>query len=219
MPDSQLVILSSILIASLIGSPHCVAMCGGFTSIAAGNSALKAIPRSAAYHLGRLITYLVAGIGASQLGAFVSPVYVGAILLGSGLLLLFKVKPIPASVHRGMTHVYRNLIRRFDKRSLVFPLIVGLASTLLPCGWLYLYIGISAASPTPILTMVFFWLGTLPILTAWSAASGWILNATGRFFPSFRAALLIVAGIFSIFQHAPLQLGASGTNTCAHHHH
>ena len=216
MHESQFVVFSSVLLASLLGSVHCVAMCGGFTSIAAGSTPRLAIPRAMAYHLGRLMTYLAAGAGASQISNIISPVAIGILLLTSGVLLFFKISPIPNWLHRALTHLYRGVLKRTNKRSAVFPFVVGLASTLLPCGWLYMYIGIAAASTAPLLTMVFFWLGTLPILTIWSTASGWALSVAGQYFPSLRAVLLIGAGLLSIFQHNPFQSSEAGEVSCHH---
>lgn len=56
----------SILIASLLGSPHCAGMCGGFAAWS-GSGGLR-WSGVAAYNLGRLITYITLGIIAGLLG-------------------------------------------------------------------------------------------------------------------------------------------------------
>ena len=62
-----------IVVASLVGSPHCAAMCGGFVAIysrnAAGNSTRAKILPHLLYSVGRSVTYLTLGVGVSYIGA------------------------------------------------------------------------------------------------------------------------------------------------------
>jgi hypothetical protein len=163
------------------------------------------------------MTYLGVGVGASALTLAVPPAAFGAVLIVMGLLLLFDIRFVPASLHRSMTMGYRKLLSRFKPASAWFPLTVGLGSTLLPCGWLYVYVGMAASSQHPVTTMLAFWVGTLPMLTVWSAASSLILAKAGRFVPSLRALLLVLAGAFSVLQHTPRPVDASGHAPACHH--
>ncbi len=209
--------LASILLASLLGSPHCAAMCGGFAALVGGSSEKRISARIISYHAGRLVAYLIAGAGASSLSAVTEPVWIGTGLVIIGLASLATVRAIPQSLHRAMTVGYRKIIAWVPRNSPAFPLAVGLGSAFLPCGWLYVYVALAAANKSPFLTMTLFWAGTIPILTAWSAASGWALLRFGRYFPSCRAALLICAGIFSIVQHT--HITSSPSPSCGHHVH
>lgn len=206
----------AVLAASLLGSPHCAAMCGGFTTFAVGVTPGLSRAKATLYHLGRLFTYMIAGFGAANLATFFSPMVIGAILIGTGLLSLCKFPVIPSGAHRALTKAYRKIVSSFSRGTLIFPLIVGFASTLLPCGWLYLYVGIAAASESPLLVMLAFWAGTLPILLLWSESSRWILDLTGRAFPIMKALLLVFAGVIAMFQHveASTTTSSGGSASC-----
>ena len=53
----------AVLAASLLGSPHCAAMCGGFVCFYAGaGRAHRAGRRHVAYNAGRLVSYVLLGL-------------------------------------------------------------------------------------------------------------------------------------------------------------
>ena len=59
----------AVLAASLLGSPHCAAMCGGFVCFYAGSGDRRGVAGHVAYHLGRLAAYLTLGVLAGTLGS------------------------------------------------------------------------------------------------------------------------------------------------------
>ncbi|HEY0971648.1 MAG TPA: sulfite exporter TauE/SafE family protein, partial [Gemmatimonadales bacterium] len=63
----------AVLVASLVGSPHCAGMCGPFVCFYAGAGAgARPVARwaaHAAYNGGRLLSYLALGALAGTLGA------------------------------------------------------------------------------------------------------------------------------------------------------
>lgn len=206
-----------IFFASLLGSPHCVAMCGGFATI--GGSGRRSLLGTSLYHIGRLVTYLLGGVLAFSMGEALTKsaavvgvqqgahYIIGTILVISGLFVFvpFLSEKGPFSApHRGMAVMYRNFVGRFSKQSTFFPLVLGIASTLLPCGWLYLYIAVAAQSSSPMVVMLVFWLGTLPLLTAWSSFSSFLLARMGRYFPILRALCLVLSGVLSLLQHSSI---------------
>ncbi len=77
---------------------------------------------------------------------------------------------------------------------------IGAITTWLPCGWLYLFVLVAAATAgvLPAMAVMFaFWLGTLPALSALVAGT---VSASPRFRPAMRpliAGTLIVAGIYT----------------------
>jgi len=98
--------LGSIVVASLMGSLHCVGMCGGLISFYAANSAPSRVTASAArhesqrwaahgaYHLTRLAAYASLGavsgqlgVGLDRLGHGIGWADLGAILAGSVMLV------------------------------------------------------------------------------------------------------------------------------------
>ena len=64
------VLLGTVLIASLLGSLHCVGMCGPFAMLAAASDQQRksALFPAMAYSLGRLATYTIVGVIFGSLG-------------------------------------------------------------------------------------------------------------------------------------------------------
>lgn len=188
----------AVLGASLLGSMHCVAMCGGL-AISVGRTRVSV----AKYHLGRLAGYLVLGALAGKLGE--------ATLAGSGMSLVswiattllagsFLFMGIAVWKGRGV-HLFAlpagwtaGLFRKMGAR----PLGVGLLSALLPCGWLHGFVLAAVATRGPVsgaILLLSFWIGTLPALSF----SPWIVEQLIRplavKLPRFSAVLLIAAGV------------------------
>ncbi len=69
-------LLAAVLTASLMGSLHCVGMCGPMalwaSGVSQGQSALRTALHTSAYHLGRLSTYLLAGLIAGLVGSAIT---------------------------------------------------------------------------------------------------------------------------------------------------
>jgi sulfite exporter TauE/SafE len=203
---NALELLGATAIASALGSLHCVGMCGPFAIIASGvnnfdgeenlQTKVSAIRQMAAYHIGRLATYLLMGLAvgflASSLGRwdwFKSiGTWAGILLIGMGLWrFLSALSPEGLFVsNRAPKHgkwvqawsmqlaKFRRLLPRHSKWQNAFGW--GLTTTLLPCGWLYVFVVTAAASTSTamaIATMFAFWIGTLPLLSI--SVWGWRL--------------------------------------------
>ena len=70
-------LVAAVFIASLLGSMHCVGMCGAFLAIAVDSDPgslrkTSRVPLAAWYHVGRLITYVTLGIVGGSIGAAVN---------------------------------------------------------------------------------------------------------------------------------------------------
>ena len=198
----------AILGASLLGSTHCVGMCGGL-AVSAG----KDIKNISFYHLGRLTGYLWLGgmagaLGAATLGnrgfGFLS-------WIASGLLA-FALIQMGIQVWRGQgSHLFAlppSWTRALHQTAGSNPFSIGACSALIPCGWLHSFILAAAATQSPTrgaLVLLFFWLGTVPALSF----SPWILRKILRpisnRMPKATAMLLITAGVLSLgIRAAPL---------------
>ncbi len=191
-------LLLGVLVSSLIGSVHCVGMCGPFAllAIATDSSSLESnsIRRwrlMIAYHIGRLSTYIFLGVIVGLVGlaadrathsmGFSNGVarVTGSLMLGLGFLRL--VQWISVRHHRvehskwmmawtrGVIAIRKGM-RGYSPTASSYAW--GLVSTLLPCGWLYVFVLAAGSLGTPtraVLLMTAFWLGTLPLLSfvAW----------------------------------------------------
>ena len=70
-------LVAAVFVASLLGSMHCVGMCGAFLAIAVDTNLgspgkASRVPLAAWYHLGRLITYVTLGVVGGAIGAAVN---------------------------------------------------------------------------------------------------------------------------------------------------
>jgi len=212
--------LFAILVGSLVGSPHCAAMCGGFVALSSeGGSSLHRF----LYHLGRLTTYLVLGGIAGTVGASISDIGThfgisNLALLGSALILILWgiLLLIPALSPRfvhGRTMqllglpLRKALSIRKTTAPVLFAFLLGAVTTLLPCGWLYVYVALAASSGDAVrggLVMIFFWVGTLPILLFLGRVTTLIQSRWGQKFPLIKASVLILAGTLSLVAHLSL---------------
>lgn len=210
----------AIFVASVVGSLHCVGMCGAFVAIACGGtepSLRRAVSLQCAYHGGRLVTYLVFGAIAGAMGqmlnlagamAGIEPV---AAMLAGGFMVLFAL--VTLANLKGWTFLkfsppafmVRWLGRGHRAAMALSPVsragAIGLLTTLLPCGWLYAFVITAAGTAHPlkaVLVMFIFWLGTLPILVTLGAGVQKITGTLGRKLPVATCLLLLAMGLYTL---------------------
>ena len=158
--------LGSALMAGLVGSLHCIGMCGGF-AVACGGRARDTL----LWHAGRTVTYAILGGLAGAFGSLIpGPGWVVALV--SGLLIawfaagLAGLVPEPHVTLPGVKHLATGLANRTNAAA---RLAFGMANGLLPCGLVYAALAIPVAAGDPAvgaLAMVAFGVGTMPALTA-----------------------------------------------------
>ena len=217
----MLPLLSAVLIASLLGSVHCAGMCGGFMLFAVGASGPEA-PASkgllhGAYHFGRLTTYLALGAIAGATGAAldiagdavglqrIATGVAGALMIVFGLTALLRSAgvrlpraPMPPALVRIVQSAHR---RAAGSHPIARALIVGLSTTLLPCGWLYAFAATAAGTAHPLLgalTMAVFWVGTLPIMAALGVGLAALTGPLRRRLPLATSGLIVVVGVYTL---------------------
>lgn len=207
-----------VLSASLLGSVHCAAMCGGFACLAGGSHRLTGL---APYHGGRLLAYVVLGAVAGTVGAGLDHMghWAGvqrAAAIATGLLLVLwgfallgqqlDVPFLPRFVRAGTPDGAARLIGRIllplrAQGSGVRALALGLCTGLIPCGWLYAFVfsaGGTGSAWRGAAFMGVFWLGTVPALTAVAIGARKITGPLQRRLPLVSAALVIAIGVLSL---------------------
>ncbi|MDP2359575.1 MAG: sulfite exporter TauE/SafE family protein [bacterium] len=217
----------AVLAASLLGSLHCAGMCGGFVAFYAGGDRSHGRSRllsHAAYSGGRLLTYALLGVAAGILGRALdlagaaaglqrgAAVAAGLLMMLWGLVMLLQVKGLRISTH--LPPVFQRLVQEAlgqlgDKPPVVKALVLGLLSTLLPCGWLYAFAITAAGTGDPVagaLVMVAFWLGTLPVLLTLGMGVQAMAGPLRRHLPVISALLLMVIGALTVLDRASISV-------------
>lgn len=196
-------------LAGLGGSLHCVGMCGGLVTASCDKS--KDVFR---YQFGRLLGYLFLGLFAGYIGSLLkfeskSPlitVIPGIIL---GLLFLFwgiqswrgkKAElPMPAFMGKFYTMLWKKTVYKNVSFSKAF--FTGLISIFLPCGLLYGIVlgGMALQHPLmALISMFFFWLGTVPSMVLAPQVFQKILHPIQSKLPKTYALSLITIGLLTV---------------------
>lgn len=205
--------LAAALVAGLLGSAHCVAMCGAFAA-----SCSRARGGLAAWHAGRLLSYSLLGAVAGHFGRILPgpawlPAALAAVLLLWFALALAGLVPEPRLIPPGLTLAGS---RAAATGSLGAQGIFGVLNGFLPCGLVYSAAGIAIAQADAgrgALVMLAFGAGTLPALSL--AAYGvrrLLLASLGR--RRLLAALLLLTGLWMIW----MRMSAPSQHDQGHQH-
>ena len=184
--------LITVFLLGLVGSVHCVGMCGGIASLLGGQIQTgKAQPRhilgfSLLYNTGRISSYILAGMVIAFLGQLtavagqnaglpdISRLLIGLLTLFFGFYLLgwtvflLPLEKVGSLLWRRIEPVARKLL---PVRSWPQALMLGSLWGWLPCGLVYVALSWSAVSADPGqggLLMAAFGLGTLPAMLGMS---------------------------------------------------
>lgn len=212
--------LYSALILGLLGSFHCIGMCGpiAFMLPVSRNNQLKKAMQVFLYHFGRLLAYSMIGlvfglIGKSlnlfglqqQLSIWVGILMIAVVLIPSRKLGRLSITgPLTMAIGR----VKSSMASAFKRKSPDTFLIIGFLNGLLPCGLVYMAVFGAIASGNTVegsLYMLLFGLGTVPLMTSAIYFSGILTvlmrKRIQRFIPTF------VVGIGLLFILRGLGLG------------
>jgi sulfite exporter TauE/SafE len=211
--------LPLVFVAGLLGTAHCLGMCGPFV-LAIGGSASgwrQALTRQLVYTGGRVFTYAVlgaiAGYGGARL-ASIAPKLVNLpalLAIAAGLVLIYQGalaanmvplwlrRPGPLSSGACMAGGMLGQFLRQPGASGAF--LAGLFTGLMPCGLLYGMLALATSTHSVVLggvTMAVFGLGTAPLLIA-AGVGGRLLSLAGRRWLFAAAAwCLVLTGAVSI---------------------
>lgn len=219
------VTLVSAFLVGLLGSTHCIGMCGGIVgALTLGlkedirRSPTRLFPYLLAYNLGRIATYAIAGAAVGYLSSQIlriappSQARVLASLISGGFMLLLGLYlagwwPALTALEKLGGKLWLRiepLGRKFlpvnhPLKALGFGLIWGW----LPCGMVYtaLIWALAAGNATDgALLMATFGLGTLPMLLALGTAARWLHRFAQQSWVRRGAGVLIILfGLYTLF--------------------
>tara|TARA_R100000935_G_scaffold15425_2_gene30841 strand:+ start:59770 stop:60477 length:708 start_codon:yes stop_codon:yes gene_type:complete len=172
--------LLTALIFGLLGSFHCVGMCGpiAFLLPVDRNNPVKRVLQILSYHVGRLLTYgtigLLFGFLGRRLDLFGFQQHI-SIVIGVLMILVIILPSKVFSKYNGSRFMYKwvgkvksALGAELKRKSIDSFFTIGFLNGFLPCGLVYMAVfGSVAAGGTweGGVYMVFFGLGTIPLMT------------------------------------------------------
>ena len=219
--------------ASLLGSVHCAAMCGGFVAAYTDGEGASRTERAfshVCYNAGRLLTYSALGALAGALGsaldlagraagiAEVAALATGVLLLCwglSGLAQGSRLVRLKTRAPRAVTSFFTSLLVGFRAQPRVArAALLGLTSTLLPCGWLYAFAVLAAGTGGAVAgatLMSAFWVGSLPMMLGLGFSLQTFARRLHARVPRLRATLVTLVGVATLLLRVQLPAFAGCT--------
>jgi uncharacterized protein len=229
-----------VLVSSVLGSLHCAGMCGPLVAIYAAGPDREAPLASrlfahAAYSLGRLAAYAALGIAAGAAGAALDRAGAlagfsrGAAIVSGTLIVVWGAASFasarglrvgrleaPAPMKRAFSAAMRAVAQHPPATRAT---ILGVASGLLPCGWLWAFVVTAAGTGSPAMgavVMIAFWAGTLPVMLAFGEAVRAVAGPLARHVPAACAVLLVVLGLWTVVGRASAVTAPGATAPACH---
>ncbi|UBZ06628.1 sulfite exporter TauE/SafE family protein [Salegentibacter mishustinae] len=172
--------LISALIFGLLGSFHCVGMCGpiAFLLPVDHKNNVRKLGQISLYHFGRLSSYAIIGLLFGLLGKGFSLFGLQqqlSILVGALMILVILLPYKKFSKYNGSKPIFKivskiksNLGKQLKRKSPDTFYTIGFLNGFLPCGLVYMAVFGAIASGTALegsLYMAVFGLGTIPLMT------------------------------------------------------
>ncbi|MGJ5641186.1 sulfite exporter TauE/SafE family protein [Formosa sp. S-31] len=186
--------LYSALLFGLLGSFHCVGMCGpiAFMLPVDRNNTFKKVSQIFIYHFGRLLSYSIIGLIFGFLG---KGLYIFglqqklSIIIGIALIVIvllpyntFNKYNFSKPLYKVISKVKQSIGKALQKKTADTFLTIGFLNGFLPCGLVYMAVLSSIATADPYsgsLYMFLFGLGTIPLMTS-AVYLGNMLNALAK---------------------------------------
>lgn len=172
--------LWSAVILGLLGSFHCIGMCGpiAFMLPVDRSNTFKKFTQTLIYHFGRLLAYAMIGlvfglVGKSlylfgfqqQLSIVIGVIMIVIVLIPQNIFQRYNFsKPI----YRVINKLKSKMGQAFKKKTADTFLTIGFLNGFLPCGLVYMAVFGALASNSALkgsLYMILFGLGTVPMMT------------------------------------------------------
>ncbi len=207
--------LLSAIILGLLGSLHCIGMCGpiAFLLPVDRDNSFKKFTQILIYHLGRLIAYGIIGLVFGFLG---KGLYIFgmqqklSIFIGMAMILVvllpyktFQKFNLSKSVFKGLSKIKGQLGKELQKKSPDTFLTIGFLNGFLPCGLVYmaLFAAIAMGDPwTGSMYMALFGLGTIPLMTTAIYFSAILKGNTRKRIQKLIPVFVIVIGLLFILR-------------------
>lgn len=198
----------------LLGSFHCIGMCGPIALSIPGknHSPLAMFSRGVLYNSGRIFTYAFLGFGLGFLGmgaTIAGYQNILSVVLG-GLIVFFAIFPhikLPENLRtiyaRFQSMISSSIATLFKERSVSSSLLIGLLNGFLPCGFVVTALAVALVTDTALhssIYMALFGLGTLPVMLMMNMAPGFISPKMRSKLRPFSTYFAIIIGLLLIWR-------------------
>ena len=228
----------SAIIFGLLGSFHCVGMCGpiAFMLPIDRKNKTKGVLQILSYHLGRLLTYSLIGLLFGLLGKgfyFFGFQQQLSIIVGMSMILIilfpkfFSKVNFSKNINKIIFKVKNALGKELKKKGNDTFLTIGFLNGFLPCGLVYMAVFGALATTNALsgsLYMFLFGLGTIPLMTSvvylGNFTKGTLRNKIQKTIPIvvvFIGVLFVLRGLglgIPYISPGPITEVVSSTNAC-----
>jgi sulfite exporter TauE/SafE len=199
-------LLAGVVATSIVGSVHCIAMCGPLVGLHGGT---KTVRLASVHALGRLTTYALLGVLAGLVGSAVdlagrvgnlqrlATLVAAAALVGIGVLQIVAVR-VPRTRVRKSSAFTAALVQIRPRSAVRRAWLLGTLTGLLPCGWLWAFVIAAAGTASAVgglLVMTAFWIGTVPAMVGLMRFAGPAVERIRARMPAVTAIALIAIGL------------------------
>lgn len=207
--------LLSAMVLGLMGSLHCVGMCGpiAFMLPVDRENEFKKASQVFLYHFGRLLAYGIFGLlfGLLGKGLYIFgmqqqlSVIIGILMVAIVLIpaRIFKRHNFSKPVYKLISKVKNRLGQELRKKTPDTFLTIGFLNGFLPCGLVYMALFGAIAMGSAAeggLYMILFGLGTVPLMTAAIYFSGLLKGVVKRKVQKLIPIFVVVIGVLFILR-------------------
>ena len=207
--------LLSALVLGLLGSFHCVGMCGpiAFMLPVDRSNSFKKITQIALYHFGRLISYSIIGFvfGLLGKGLYIFGLQQQLSIIIGILMIIAVIIPyntfnkynFSKPLFKFISKIKSALGKELKKKSPDTFLTIGFLNGFLPCGLVYMAVFAAIATADMlqgILYMFIFGLGTIPLMTITIYISRFLSGKVRNYIQKLIPVFVIIIGILFILR-------------------
>ena len=207
--------LYTAILLGLMGSLHCVGMCGpiAFMLPLDRNNRLKMFSQVFVYHFGRIVAYALMGLafGFFGKGLYVFGVQQNLSILIGILMILTMVIPqkifnkyrLTQPIYKAISKIKDGLGKALQKKTTDTFLTIGFLNGFLPCGLVYMALFAAIAMASPLegsLYMALFGAGTIPLMTSAAFLGGVLKNPVRKRIRQLIPIFVVLVGILFILR-------------------
>lgn len=212
--------LPFVFVAGILGTAHCLGMCGPFVLTIGGSAPgwWAALGRQLSYSAGRIFTYSVLGAAAGFCGERLThslPLLVNIpamLAVAAGILLVYQGLRSAGILRRPLWRtsfaqpatpcLAGGFLAQFLRQpGAIGVFLAGVFTGFLPCGLLYGMLALATSTHSVLLgtaTMAIFGLGTTPVMVLTGIGGRLMSLATRRWLYAGAAWCLILTGVISV---------------------